>query len=197
MARQTTPDAVLDAALACLGRVGLTKTTLDDVAREAGCARATVYRYFGNKQALIAAVVSREIARLQRVVLDAADAESTLADAVTAVITSASDTLQHHNALVFVATYEPEVLLPYLAFEAESAVLGGAAELVAPAFTRFMPIEPATRLAEWVARLTLSYLCCPSEHLDVNDARQVRALVDDFVLPGFSERVGNLEGANQ
>jgi len=48
MDRQLAPQAarVLDAALTCVGRVGLAKTTLDDVAREAGCARATVYRYF-------------------------------------------------------------------------------------------------------------------------------------------------------
>ena len=49
---------ILDAALTCIGRVGLAKTTLDDVAREARCARATVYRCFANKQQLLAALVS-------------------------------------------------------------------------------------------------------------------------------------------
>ena len=47
---------VLDAALTCVARVGLAKTTLDDVAREAGCARATVYRCFSGKQQLLAAL---------------------------------------------------------------------------------------------------------------------------------------------
>ena len=83
--------------------------------------------------------------------------------------------------------------VPHLAFERESAVLCAAAELVAPAFAPTLPIDHATRLAEWVARLTLSYLCCPSDHLDVHDAAQVRALVDDFVLPGFL-RPAALEG---
>ena len=48
---------VLDGALACVARVGLGKTTLDDVAREAGCARATVYRCFPGKLALFSGLV--------------------------------------------------------------------------------------------------------------------------------------------
>ena len=55
-------DRVLDAALACVARVGVAKTTLDDVAKEAGCARATVYRCFPGRQALMRAVLDREIA---------------------------------------------------------------------------------------------------------------------------------------
>src|SRR5687768_12163722 len=38
------------ALLACTARHGLAKTTLDDVAREAGCARASLYRHFGGKR---------------------------------------------------------------------------------------------------------------------------------------------------
>ncbi len=73
-------------------------------------------------------------------------------------------------------------------------MLGASATLLAPAFEPFLPFEQATRLAEWAARITLSYLCCPSEHLDVNDTLQVRALVDDFVLPGFLRPTGAFEG---
>jgi hypothetical protein len=98
---------------------------------------------------------------------------------------------------VFVAAHEPELLLPFLAFERESAVLGAAAALVAPAFERFLPIDRATRLGEWLARITVSYLCCPSEELDLLDTTQVRALVDDFVLPGFMRPAGALEGTLQ
>src|SRR6266513_1029829 len=143
---------VLDAASTCIGRVGLGKTTLDDVAREAGCARATVYRYFPCKQQLIAALVAREVARFQLQLLTAADGAESLGDAVTEVVRTAASILLGHPALTFLAAYEPEVLLPYLAFERESAVLGAAAELVAPAFEPFLPIDRATRLAEWIAR---------------------------------------------
>ena len=51
------PIGSLDAALACVARVGVAKTTLDDVAKEAGCARATVYRCFPGRLALMRAVL--------------------------------------------------------------------------------------------------------------------------------------------
>jgi AcrR family transcriptional regulator len=187
---------LVDAALACIGRVGLAKTTLDDVAREAGCARATVYRYFPSKAELLKAVVAREAGRLEHDVLAAAQAADSLAEAATAAITTAATLLQSHRALTFVAAYEPELLLPHLAFEREDFVLRSAASLVAPAFERFLPATRAERLGEWIARITLSYLCCPSDDFDLGNAEHVRGLVDDFVLPGFVRPV-NAEGVSR
>src|SRR5262249_18735249 len=146
MPRQISPAAerVLDATLACIARVGVGKTTLDDVAREAGCARATVYRYFPNKQQLLAALIEREASAIgNRVVAAAVDAPP-LVDAVVACMTAGAEALTSHAALAFVAAYEPEQLLPYLAFERESAVLGVAGTLVAPAFQPFLPDERAS-----------------------------------------------------
>src|SRR5690242_15800384 len=77
-------DRILDGALACVARVGLGKTTLDDVAREAGCARATVYRCFPGKQALFMALLEREIDSLGARVLAAADRAESLGDAICA-----------------------------------------------------------------------------------------------------------------
>jgi AcrR family transcriptional regulator len=181
---------ILAAASTCIGRVGLTKTTLDDVAREAGCARATVYRTFANKQNLLSVLVATEADALGAAVVDASAASATLGDAIAAAVTTAVGVLRAHAALTFVAAHECEILLRYLAFEREDAVLSTAATIVAPAFTRFLDVAAATRLAEWIARITLSYLVSPSETFDIGDAAQVRALVDDFVLPGFVNTEG-------
>ncbi len=174
----------------CIGRVGLNKTTLDDVAREAGCARATVYRCFANKQQLLTALVAREADALSTAVVTSSALSGSLGDAITAVITTSVEFLTGHGALSFVRAHEPEVLLPFLAFEREDAVLRTAAVLVAPAFVRFVGDAAAIRLGEWIARITLSYLCSPSEHLDIADPAHVRALVDDFVVPGFVNSEG-------
>ena len=147
--------------------------------------RATVYRYFPGKQPLLAAVVDREIDRMQHLLLDAADGVESLADAATAVVVTGARALQRHAALAFLAAYEPEQLLPFLAFERENAVLRAAAALVAPAFEPFLAPPDCERLGEWLARITLSYLCSPSEQVDITDPSDVRALVEDFVLPGF------------
>jgi AcrR family transcriptional regulator len=180
-------DRVLDAALACVARVGISKTTLDDVAREAGCARATVYRCFPGKEKLFRAVLERELSALGNRAIDAAAGAQSLADAIVAVILTGSDTFNSHAALRFVVEHEQEILAPQLSFDRGSAVLRGAAVLIVPAFTRFVDAVRAERLGEWVARLTLSYLLNPSEQVQLDDPAQVRALVVAYVLPGVTQ----------
>src|SRR5258706_12884776 len=106
-ASPTQQDRVLDGTLACIARVGLGKTTLDDVAREAGCARATVYRCFPNKQQLLSALVAREADALRDAVVSATALSETLGDAITGVITTAVRALPAHPALPFISMPQP------------------------------------------------------------------------------------------
>jgi AcrR family transcriptional regulator len=183
MKSRVLPDRAYDAALTCFGRVGVAKTTLDEVAREAGCSRATLYRHFPGKQPLINALVVREAARMADAIIAAADAEATLADAAVAVLTTGARALFDHDALRYVMAVEPELVVPYLSFERGDALLAVASHRLAPAFTRFCDAERSVRLAEWVIRLGLSYLCSP-EAVDVVDEQRARALIEAFVLPG-------------
>src|SRR5689334_24053617 len=106
----TIRQRAVDATLVCIARHGLSKLTVDDVAREAGCGRASLYREFGSKRALVAAVVSAETERMvERVIRAAADAD-TLEDAVVAMLTTAGREVDVHAALQFVAAFEPELL---------------------------------------------------------------------------------------
>ena len=57
-------ERFLDAAEACYARVGLAKTSMEDVGREAGASRATLYRYFGNRDELLLAALTRQARRL-------------------------------------------------------------------------------------------------------------------------------------
>jgi AcrR family transcriptional regulator len=181
-----TAARLLDAATACIARVGVTKTTLDDVAREARCSRATLYRYFPGKPALMGALVARESAALEAALLVAsADAES-LTDAVVAVVLAAAAWLAAQPALSFVMTAEPEILLPHLAFDGADRVLQAGARVVAPSLARFVGSgESAERAGEWLVRMILSYVCSPTDAVDLADPISVRRLVADFVVPGL------------
>src|SRR5690349_875350 len=53
---------IVEAATACIDRVGLAKTSLSDVAAEAGVTRQTVYRYFPGLADILGAVA---IARVE------------------------------------------------------------------------------------------------------------------------------------
>jgi len=57
-------DRILDAAANVYVRQGVARTSMADVAREAGCSRATLYRYFDDRSALRTAFVHRETRRL-------------------------------------------------------------------------------------------------------------------------------------
>ncbi|HEX4491460.1 MAG TPA: TetR/AcrR family transcriptional regulator [Acidimicrobiia bacterium] len=177
---------LVDAALACIARVGVSKSTLDDVAREAGVSRATLYRYFPGKPALLGAVVAREAATLSAALDHAAASATTLSDAVVAMVLEAQRWLTAHDALNFVLLAEPELLLPHLAFDGADRVLDAGARVVAPALARFLDSDDAARAAEWLARILLSYLCSPTDTVELSDPNSVRALVDDFVVPGLT-----------
>jgi AcrR family transcriptional regulator len=181
-----THDRIIDAALRCFARVGLSKTTLDDVAREAGCARATLYRYFPGKQPLAAAVVAREAGRLGAMLRRATDDCTSLEDAIVAATLVAVRELSQHDALQHVLLVEPDVLQPHLAFHHAEAFLRDASALVAPVFTPYLPPDRAERAAEWCTRIVLSYVCSPSPDVDLFDAASVRRLVGEFVVPGFT-----------
>ena len=178
-------DRILDGARACVARVGVAKTTLDDVAREAGCARATLYRYFGGKRQLVRITLVREAARLAASVRDAGDRESTFEDAVVAMVVRAARELRDHEALQFLFTFEPELVLPHVTFDAGNRFLVGAGSAVAPALARFLPADRVDRAGEWLARVVLTHALSPTRPIDLTDEAATRALVRVLVLPGL------------
>ena len=152
---------VVDAALVVIGRFGLAKLTLEDVAKEAGCSRATLYRRFPGKGVLLEAVIAAESRRL-RTSLNASLAEvATLEEALVAVAAFGEREWHSHTALQFLLAHEPGVVLPALTFQGAERLLGIVAEAIAPALSRFLPTGRARRIAQWLARIVLSYGCTP------------------------------------
>jgi AcrR family transcriptional regulator len=181
----------VDALLRCIARHGLTKTTLDDVAREAGCSRATLYRYFSGKRQLVCSTVASESARIASSIRAAADAPTTLEDTVVAVLATATRELREHAALQFVLAFEPEVVLPHVTFSAGDTFLVNAGAALAPSLERHVNTERAARAAEWLARIVLAYALSPlhpTNSIDLTDDETARTLVREFVLPGLADR---------
>lgn len=177
---------IVDATLRCLAGHGTRKTTVDDIAREAGISRATLYRTFpGGKDAVLHAVVETEVARffsgLAVVMGEAHDLE----DVLVAGLVEAARRLSTHDALLYMLEYEPEVILPHLAFGEMDRVLLAAGEFAAPFFARWLEPDQAARAAEWAVRIVISHLSCPSPGLDLSDAASAKHVVSTFMLPGI------------
>jgi AcrR family transcriptional regulator len=71
---------ILKAALDLFVRYGIKRTSVDDIAREAGIARGTLYIYYPSKDALFAAVAERICAERLAMARDAAAGGSRLVD---------------------------------------------------------------------------------------------------------------------
>ncbi|MBA3282916.1 MAG: TetR/AcrR family transcriptional regulator [Acidimicrobiia bacterium] len=179
-------ERILDASVGLVARWGVTKTALADVAKAAGCSRATVYRAFpGGKTHLFHALAVRELASYLDAVLDAIDAGEDLADAVTRGLVVATRLLHDHDAAQFVLEHEPGLLLPFLGFKQVDVLYAHTDAVVGPHFERFLPAERAAWLAEWCARLFLTYLFNPDPEFDLAVVDHARDLVTRFVLPSF------------
>ncbi|MGW0040894.1 TetR/AcrR family transcriptional regulator [Rhodococcus sp. NPDC003348] len=55
---------ILDAAEAAFERYGVVKSTMDDIAKEAGVSRPALYRYFRDRDALVSALIAARSRRL-------------------------------------------------------------------------------------------------------------------------------------
>lgn len=179
---------VLDGALRCIARWGVAKTTLDDVAREAGCSRASVYRAFpGGKEALVQRLVERELIEFFNRIESRLAAAGSIEDLVVGGIVEAGTAVLDHVALQYLLQYEPEAVLPHVSFNRFDEVLAIATDFAAPHLERWLDPLQARRAAEWVTRVVVSYVMCPSAGVDFRDEDSVRQLVRQFILPGLTK----------
>jgi AcrR family transcriptional regulator len=176
---------IADAAIRCIARTGVSKTTIDDVAREAGCSRATVYRTFpGGKEEVIAAAVETEIARFFSAIAVCMGTAGDLEEAIVAGIVATATAIEDHDALQYLLEYEPGVLLPQLCVAPMDRVLEVASAFVGPFFARWLDPEAARRVADWSARIVVSYIASPAPGVDLRNLESTRTFVQTFVMPG-------------
>lgn len=186
-ASATHHERVLDATVRCIARWGLAKTTLDDIAREAGVSRATVYRSFpGGKDVVVRTAVAAEVQTfLDRLADRLRTAGDTLEDLLVAGITCTARSLREHEALHFLLAHEPEVVLPHVTFGGFDRLLAAVGEWARPWLAPHVGDEPALRAGEWVARLVLSYTLSPSPDFDLTEQADARRFTKTFLLPGL------------
>ena len=179
-------ERILDATLRVVSRVGVSGLTLDDVAREAGCGRATVYRTFpGGRDEVLQQAALAELHRYLVAVGAALDVAEDLADQLTAAVHTTAVFVTASAPLRHVLANEPGAILAHVAFDQSPVVFGLAHEVLTPRFSRHLPPGRAAEAAEWLARLGLSYLAVPNPAVDLTDRAAARHLVTTFVLPGL------------
>jgi AcrR family transcriptional regulator len=183
-------DRLLAATYQCVMRFGLGKTTIEDVVKESGLSRATIYRQFpGGRDELLLETVGWELANyfnaLADHVRDAPDLEQLLEQG----LVFAHRSVTEHLVLRKILDTEPERLLPLLTVES-AKTLPFIADFLHPYLVReadegrLRPDVEIDRAAEYLARAILS-LINAAGRWDLDDPVQVRELVRGELLGGI------------
>ena len=178
-----TRERILDATNVAMARHGLAKLSLEDVAKEAGMSRQTVYRYFGSKDALITATILREEETLLHQMAEAVRSHQDLRPAMEAAIVTGLTAAREHPLLDRLLATEPEAFLPFLTTGA-GPVLSAAHPFIEALLEERLPHVPRptlSRVADATTRLFISYAINPPDD-DIDD---VAAGLVDLVLHGL------------
>lgn len=186
-AGSTVESNISDGFMACVGRWGVGKTTIEDIAREAGVSRATVYRHFpGGKTAIAATAwsldVSKFIAAVTEQILDAQTLEDALVNGMTTVVHH----FGQHPALNFMRDHEPAEFERLVSFERMDTILLASGTSMAPLLQSFLDPADAFDVSVWIARILVSYISEPTGYLDLGSEEDVRNFVRTFILPGIA-----------
>ncbi|MER3452557.1 MAG: hypothetical protein C4344_02420 [Acidimicrobiia bacterium] len=181
----TPRERILEAALACVARYGIAKTTVEDVARTARLSRATVYRHFaGGKDQLIRELIAWETGRFFLRLAEAVAGAPSFAAMLEEALVFAHRAIESHEVLQKVLVTEPELLLPQLTVES-TRILGVIAAYLVPYLERedLAPGVSPQRAADYLARMLLSFIG-QQGRWDLTDRAQVAELVRTELLAG-------------
>ena len=162
-------ERILDAAGELFALQGVGKPGMDEIARAAGCSRATLYRYFENRRALLHAFAHREALRVtDHVARTTAHEDNPSRRAVEAVLACLAAVRERPHLRAWYAADTP-VLREVLR---ESPLIRGFAQ----SYLNPDTAAPDPDLADWVLRIILSFLADPGD-----DPQQERRLLQRFL----------------
>jgi AcrR family transcriptional regulator len=184
-------DRLLEATYRCVARFGLAKTTVDDVVKESGISRATIYRQFpGGRDELLLETVGWELGNYFNELADRVRDAPNLAELLQRGLVFAHHSIGEHEVLRKMMETEPETLLPLLTTES-ARTLPFIADFLLPYLRReaeagrLRPGVDLDRAAEYLARAILSLIGAPGRW-NFDDPEAVRQLVDVELLGGIS-----------
>jgi AcrR family transcriptional regulator len=158
---------------------GIGAVSMGDIARAAGCSRATLYRYFADRHELHVAYVHREARRVGGLVAaDAARVRDPQKQLVTAVLSA----LRHVRETPSLSAWFAAGDAAATAGLAQSSPVIEALVIEAPGIDapgRGVGADPLA--ARWMVRVIVSLLIAPGR-----DAAEERAMVERFVAPALA-----------
>ncbi|WP_253781111.1 TetR/AcrR family transcriptional regulator [Nonomuraea roseoviolacea] len=179
---------ILDAAYEQFCRLGIRRSTMEDVARLAKVSRITVYRRFDSKDTLVEHVVRREFRRyFDRFLIDIEQAD-TAADRVVLGFVSSLRAIRGNRLIGGLIATEPDLLVPSMTADG-GQTLATVRQFVAGQLRREQRAGnvpdslDADLVAEMMVRISTSFLTIPSAVVDLDDEGQLAAVARRFLVP--------------
>lgn len=171
-------NRILDAAGSLFAEQGVAGVGMGEIARAAGCSRATLYRHFDNREALLTAYVHREARAVGARLAALIDGVDDPRERLLAGVTHALRLVRENPALAawFVATP-----LGALAADSSDVVRAMTATFLVSLVqgdTTAPARDDTDRQARWLVRVLTSLLVSPGR-----DADDERAMLEEFVVP--------------
>jgi AcrR family transcriptional regulator len=166
-------DRILDAAEELFTRNDPGSVGMNEIAKAAGCSRATLYRYFENRDALRSAYVNRETYRLFDKIKEQI-----------AGITEPGERLSAGIATTLRLVRESPALSSWFATTPIGGEMAEHSDVIAALAAAFVnslgATDPATteRRARWLVRVITSLLIFPGR-----DPAEEQAMIEEFVVP--------------
>ncbi|MBA9007595.1 TetR/AcrR family transcriptional regulator [Thermomonospora cellulosilytica] len=185
---EETRARILDAAYEQFCRMGIQRSTMEDVARRAGVSRITVYRRFATKDALVEQVVRREFRRyFDQFLIDIEQAE-TAADRVVLGFVSSLRAIRRNPLIGGLIAAEPDQVVASMISDG-GRTLATVRQFVAGQLRREQRAGNVSGdldtdlVAELMVRISASFLAIPSHLIDLDDDEQLAAVARRFLVP--------------
>ena len=182
----TPRERIMAATLACVERWGLGKTSLEDVAREAGLSRATVYRHFpGGRDQVVSETITWEVGRFWASLAEEVAPIDGLAPKLARGLTFGNQTIHEHRLLQQILNSEPELLLAELT--TSSPLVFAVLRDTIASMLASEPLRPGVDVgeaADYVARMFYALVGSPGSW-DLGDPTEVDRLVRTELLAGI------------
>ncbi len=181
-------NRIIDAALVQFEKVGIKKTTIEEVARQAGVDRATVYRRIGSRDDLVHAVMNREIMAVLAEVAEIPDRHDALADLTADIFITVITRWRTHPLAARLLALEPERVLSKLTTDSESVFtmcVSATAAALEQAAQRGL-LDSGTDLitrAEIVCRIVHSMILSPHGVVPLETDEELAAFAHTYLVP--------------
>lgn len=187
-AADSVEERIIDAALVQFERVGVRKTTIEDIARAAEVDRATVYRRIGSRDDVVNAAFEREVRRLLADLGEIPARHDTFEAIVVDVFTTVIVRWRTHPLVERLLTLEADRILPQLTVDGASFFLlsvAASTEILRKVLedNRFPEVPDLANRVEVACRLVHSLILQPVGAIDTTSEEALAAFARAYVVP--------------